>query len=72
MSRRTARHEECGPYLDTVPAMKKLHRMIIGAYWGPLLITFLIVLFILVHAVPVEVRGRPDGQGPCLVRSCRA
>lgn len=26
--------------------MKRLHRMIIGAYWGPLLITFLIVLFL--------------------------
>lgn len=26
--------------------MKRLHRMIIGAYWGPLLVTFLIVLFL--------------------------
>lgn len=26
--------------------MKRLHRMIIGAYWGPLCITFLIVLFL--------------------------
>ncbi|MBK9287829.1 MAG: LptF/LptG family permease [Flavobacteriales bacterium] len=26
--------------------MKRLHRMIIGAYWGPFVITFLIVLFI--------------------------
>ena len=28
--------------------MKRLHRMIIGVYWGPLVVTFLIVLFILV------------------------
>lgn len=26
--------------------MKRLHRMIIGAYWGPLFVTFLIVLFL--------------------------
>ncbi|MFT3885877.1 MAG: LptF/LptG family permease [Flavobacteriales bacterium] len=26
--------------------MKKLHRMIIGVYWGPLLVTFIIVLFL--------------------------
>ena len=26
--------------------MKRLHRMIIGVYWGPLLITFIIVLFL--------------------------
>ncbi|MEO5585840.1 MAG: LptF/LptG family permease [Flavobacteriales bacterium] len=26
--------------------MKRLHRMIIGVYWGPLLVTFLIVLFL--------------------------
>jgi len=26
--------------------MKRLHRMIIGAYWGPLAVTFLIVLFL--------------------------
>jgi lipopolysaccharide export system permease protein len=26
--------------------MKRLHRMIIGAFWGPLVITFLVVLFI--------------------------
>jgi lipopolysaccharide export system permease protein len=26
--------------------MKRLHRMILGAYWGPLLITFIIVLFL--------------------------
>ncbi|MBP9160008.1 MAG: LptF/LptG family permease [Flavobacteriales bacterium] len=26
--------------------MKRLHRMMIGAYWGPLLITFMIVLFL--------------------------
>ena len=26
--------------------MKRLHRMMIGAYWGPLLITFIIVLFL--------------------------
>lgn len=26
--------------------MKRLHRMIIGVYWGPLLVTFIIVLFL--------------------------
>lgn len=26
--------------------MKRLHRMIIGAYWGPLVVTFIIVLFL--------------------------
>ena len=31
-----------------IPEMKRLHRMIIGAFAGPLFITFLIVLFILV------------------------
>ena len=29
-----------------IPRMKRLHRMIIGVYWGPLLVTFLIVLFL--------------------------
>ena len=40
--------------------MKRLHRMIIGAFAGPLLVTFVIVLFILTAQVLGVVDERTD------------